>query len=95
MDSYVRCWSAAQRRGDYRREPVRAAGNRSQPVHQALEDAFLLVVVAVADADPPGMAPDPGRQKVHCGGSRSTWRIPVSIGSRSRKRRWYSREKPM
>ena len=32
------------------------------------------------------------RQKVHCGGNRSTPRIPVNIGSRSRKRKWHRRE---
>ena len=31
---------------------------------------------------------------MHCGGKRSTFRMPVSIGSRSRNRRWFSRENP-
>ena len=35
-----------------------------------------------------GRQPVAGRyQKVHCGGSRKIFRMPVSIGSRSRKRR--------
>ena len=33
------------------------------------------------------------RQKVDCG-KRSTFRMPVSIGSRSKKRRWFSRANP-
>src|SRR3954454_14383869 len=34
------------------------------------------------------------RQKVDCGGKRSTFRMPVSIGSRSKNRRWFSRANP-
>ena len=34
------------------------------------------------------------RQKVHCGGKRQTFKIPTSIGSRSRNRKWFKREKP-
>src|SRR5450755_1050212 len=34
------------------------------------------------------------RQKVDCGGSRRIFRMPVNIGSRSRKRRWFSRANP-
>jgi hypothetical protein len=34
------------------------------------------------------------RQNVHCGGNRTTFRMPVSIGSRVMNRRWFSREKP-
>jgi hypothetical protein len=34
------------------------------------------------------------RQKVHCGGNRKTCKMPTSIGSRAKNRKWFSREKP-
>ena len=53
----MRDWSAPQRGGDHRRESTGAGGDRAQALHQAVENAALLVVVAIAHAYAPGMPP--------------------------------------
>jgi DNA methylase len=55
--------STAERASNHRRESRLSFDHRPQPIHQALHDTFLRVVIAVADAHPAGMPPDLGRQE--------------------------------
>ena len=45
----------------HRQETVATRRNRPHPVHQALEEPSVLVVIAIADAYSPSMPPDLGR----------------------------------
>jgi hypothetical protein len=56
-------FSAPQGSGDHGRESVSAGGDRAQALHQPVEKAALLVMVAIADAYTPGMPPDLGCQE--------------------------------
>ena len=47
----------------HRQETVATRRNRPHPVHQALEEPSIFVVIAIADAYSPCMTPDLGRQE--------------------------------
>src|SRR6516225_376092 len=59
----MRDTSAAQGEGNHGEEAVCLCRDRSQPHHQTIEYGLLGIVVAVADADSPGMTPDACRQE--------------------------------
>ena len=59
----MRDTSAAQGDGNHGEEAVCVCRDRSQPHHQTIEYGLLGIVVAVADADSPGMTPDACRQE--------------------------------
>ena len=52
-----------QRHGQHGPEPGPFARDRPQSVHQSLKDSLLGIMIAVADTDPTGVAPDLGREK--------------------------------
>ena len=54
--------SISQDSGNGRRECGLGVGNGPQAIHEALKDSLFGIVVAIADADASGGAPDLGRQ---------------------------------
>src|ERR1700686_2454843 len=60
----------------HRQETVASRRNRPHPVHQALEEASVFVVIAIADAYSPRMPPDLGRQEQEPQTRRRQRRVP-------------------
>ena len=55
--------SAEQGARNYRSEAFLRCGNGPEPVHQALKDTLVRIMIAVANAHSTRVAPDPRRQK--------------------------------
>src|SRR3954471_3052636 len=59
----MRDTSAAQGNRNHGEAALCVCSDRSQPHHQTIENGLLGIVVAIADADSSGMAPDARRQE--------------------------------
>src|ERR1700674_5739874 len=52
-----------QRRGEHRQESCRPRRDLTKSLHQPLKQSSLRILVAVTDANPPGVLPDLGGHK--------------------------------
>ena len=68
-----------------------AVNNTSQPRHQPLKHSLLFVVIAVADARSPRMAPDPGGNEEEtepgCSQRRMFQRVDIGLGLTVKRKR--------
>ncbi len=56
-------YSACERRSHHRQESCRANRDGAESIHESLQQSFFLILIAVADADSPGVPPDLGSHK--------------------------------